>query len=133
MNHTTYPAIAIRPALRVDALASGGLGAITAAGAVLLAPLLGLPIGLLVGAGAFLVLFAGALLVLAARRPVPDGAAWAVVLVNVLWVVASVALVPMAAPTALGTAFLLAQALVVVGFAGWQSAALRRGAVPVAG
>ncbi|GAA1390428.1 hypothetical protein GCM10009613_30980 [Pseudonocardia kongjuensis] len=122
---TTRPAIAIRPALRVDALASGALGAATAAGAVPLAPLLGLPVALLVGAGAFLVLFAGGLLLLAARRPVPPGGVWAVVAVNVAWVVASVALVQVAAPTALGTAFLLAQAVVVAVFAGWQSAAGR--------
>ena len=45
MTISTHPVVTnLRAALRVDAVASGGLGLLTAAGAVLLGPLLGLPV-----------------------------------------------------------------------------------------
>lgn len=132
MTISTHPVTTnLRAALRVDAIASGGLGLLTAGGATLLGPLLGLPVPLLVGAGIFLVAWAGVLFLLAATHTVPRAGSWAVVAVNAAWVVASVAVAITAAPTVLGIAFLVAQALVVAVFARWQVVALRpTGAVP---
>jgi hypothetical protein len=118
----------LRAALLLDAAASGVAGGVMLAGAGVLAPLLGLPAMLLTVAGALLLPFALAVGLLARRAP-PRGLAWAVVAVNEAWVVASVALLVGAwvAPTALGVAFVLAQAGIVAVFALLQAHALRRG------
>lgn len=119
----------LRAALALDAAASGVAGAVMLAGAGMLAPLLGLPATLLAAAGAVLLPFALAVGLLARRVAPPRGLAWAVVAVNEAWVVASVVLLlgPWVAPSALGVAFVLAQAGVVAVFAVLQALALRRG------
>lgn len=128
MTISTHPVTTnLRAALRVDAVASGALGLLSAAGAVLLGPVLGLPVPLLVGAGLFLVVWAAGLLVLAATATVPRAGAWAVVAVNAAWVVGSVGVVLVVGPTALGVAFLVAQAIAVAVFVEWQLIALRAG------
>lgn len=118
----------LRAFLKLDALASGLLGALLAAAGAVLAEVLGLPVALLVPAGLGLVAYAGWLWYVATRPTVPRGAAWAVILLNELWVVASVVVVVAGwfSLTALGTGFVLGQAVVVVGFAAGQFAALRR-------
>ncbi|WP_019014996.1 hypothetical protein [Elioraea tepidiphila] len=118
----------LRAALALDAAASGAAGVVMLAGAGMLAPLLGLPATLLTVAGAALLPFALAVGLLARQAP-PRGLAWAVVAVNEAWVVASVVLLlgPWVAPTALGVAFVLAQAGIVAVFALLQAQALRRG------
>ncbi|WP_333673644.1 hypothetical protein [Elioraea tepidiphila] len=118
----------LRAALALDAAASGAAGVVMLAGAGMLAPLLGLPATLLTVAGAALLPFALAVGLLARQAP-PRGLAWAVVAVNEAWVVASVVLLlgPWGAPTALGVAFVLAQAGIVAVFALLQAQALRRG------
>lgn len=118
----------LRAALALDAAASGAAGVVMLAGGGMLAPLLGLPATLLTVAGAALLPFALAVGLLARRVP-PRGLAWAVVAVNEAWVAASVALLvgPWVAPTALGVAFVLAQAGVAAVFALLQANALRRG------
>jgi hypothetical protein len=118
----------LRRLLHVDAATSGAMGLLLPAAAPALAPLLGLPVALLRESGIALVPFA-ALLFWVARAPRPArGAAWAVVVANALWVVASVALLASGAvsPTALGETVVLAQAAVVAALAWLQSAALRR-------
>ena len=70
----------LRTALRLDAVASGALGVACAAGAAVLDDLLGLPAALLLGVGVFLVVYAAGLIGLAARRPIPRGGTWVVVL-----------------------------------------------------
>lgn len=119
----------LRAALALDAAASGAAGLVMLAGAGMLAPLLGLPAGLLTVAGATLLPFALAVGLLARRAAPPRGLAWAVVGVNEAWVVASIALLlgGWFAPTALGVAFVVAQAAVVAVFAVLQAIALRRG------
>ena len=84
---------------------------------------------LLAWAGAVLLPFALAVGLIARRPAPPRGLAWAVVGVNEAWVVASVVLLlgGWVAPTALGVAFVLAQAGVVAVFAVLQALALRRG------
>lgn len=121
--------LSLRAALALDAAASGVAGVVMLAGAGMLAPLLGLPAALLAWAGAALLPFALAVGLLARRAAPPRGPAWAVVGVNEAWVAASVALLlgGWVAPSALGVAFVLAQAAVVAVLAVLQALALRRG------
>ena len=98
----------LRRVLLADALVSGAAGALMLFGAALLAPLLNLPVALLVPAGAVLVLYAGALVWLA-RKPA-------------LWV----SLGGVFAPTQLGHAFIGVQIAAVLLFADLQYMALRR-------
>ncbi|WP_226363534.1 hypothetical protein [Pseudonocardia abyssalis] len=118
----------LRLALRIDAAASGALGVLSLAAAPLLVDVLGPPAPVLVGVGAFLVVFAAGLLVLASRRSIPRPAAWTVVLGNAGWVVASVLAVVLGgeALTGLGVAVVLVQAVAVAVFADLQWLGLRR-------
>lgn len=129
---STAAAASLRRLLHVDAATSGAMGPLLVLAAPALSPALGLPAALLREAGIALLPFA-ALLLWIARAPRPArGAAWAVVAANALWVVASVALLAsgLVSPTALGEAFVLAQAAVVAALAWLQSAALRRASGP---
>lgn len=118
----------LRLALRVDATASGALGVVGVAAAPLLSELLGPPAPLLFGVGVFFVVFALALVVLAARPVIPRPAAWMVVVGNSAWVVASVVATVAGwnALTAPGVGVVLAQALAVAVFADLQWLGLRR-------
>jgi len=118
----------LRLALKLDAVASGGLGLIAAMTAPLLAELLGFPSWLLAPLGLALVPYAALVWLTGTRARVNHSAAWAIVGVNALWTVDSIALVlagwlPL---TALGVAFVLAQAAAVALFAALQVAGLRR-------
>jgi hypothetical protein len=119
----------LRRALRLDAVASGAMGAAMALAAALLAGWFDLPAALLRGAGLALVPFAALLAYLAARDPLPRPAVLAVVAVNLVWVAGSllVLVVGWVEPTALGVAFVVVQAVAVAGFAGLQEWGLRRG------
>lgn len=129
-TRTTDGGRLLRLALRIDATASGALGVLGLAAAPLLADLLGPPTPVLFGVGAFFVVFAAALLVLAARRTVPRPAAWAVVVGNAVWAAGSVVATVAGADalTGLGTAVVLAQAAAVAVFATLQWTGLRRAA-----
>jgi hypothetical protein len=122
----------LRRVLLADALASGATGALALLAAAPLSGLPGLPAGLLRGAGAVLLPYAAAVAWLALRRsvPPPRAAVWAVVAINAAWAADSVGLLlsGWVAPTALGVAFVLAQAAVVAGFAVLQAAGVRAGA-----
>jgi hypothetical protein len=132
MTMASVPAVSrltgVRPALRLDAVASGGVGVLLLAFGWALDEPLGTPLALTLPIGLFLLLFAATLLVLAARPEVPRRAVLEVAAFNLLWVAASVVLVVSGwfGLTALGVAFLLAQAAVVGLFAGLQFAAVRR-------
>ena len=119
---------ALRRALLLDAAASGTMGVLLALAAGALQPLLGLPEGLLRWVGIFLIPFALFLVTSALRAHTPSGVVMMIVVGNVLWVLASVALVlsKAFAPTAIGTVFVLAQAVAVAVFAHLEHAALRR-------
>jgi hypothetical protein len=119
----------LRPALKLDAAASGALGVLALAAGTVLDGLLGTPLALLVPVGLFLVVFAAFVWGVGARRRINRKAAWAVVAVNALWVLASVVVLlagwfPL---TVLGVAFVLAQAAAVFLFAYLQLLGLRRG------
>ena len=121
-NHATP----LRRALLVDATASGTMGLVLLLGAGPLESLLGLPTSLLRPVGLFLIPFAGFLVWLARHADDLHGLIRAVVLGNVLWVVASVGLLVggWVTPTAFGTMFVLAQAAAVAVFAAVEHRAL---------
>ena len=116
----------LRVALLGDAAASGATGLLMAAAAGPLAPLLGLPEPLLRGAGLMFLPYA-AFVAWLSRRPAL-GLVRAVVALNLLWAADCVLLLAsgFVAPTGLGTAFVLLQASVVLGFALAQWAGLRQ-------
>ncbi|WP_448641853.1 hypothetical protein [Geodermatophilus sp. URMC 63] len=125
---TRRPLDLLRLALRLDAVVTGANGLAYLAAAPLLAGLLGVPPGTLRGLGAFLVVFAAGVALVAARPRVPAGAVEAVVGANLLWAAGSVAAVATDRfdLTAVGTAWVLLQAAVVASFAVLQAAGLRR-------
>lgn len=130
---TIGPSRFLRRALLGDALASGATGCLAFAGAGLLADPLGLPVTLLRYAGLALLPYAAAVAFLGTRTTIPRGAGWAVVAINVLWALDSIALLASGAvaPTALGVAFVAFQAAVVAGFAVAQAYGLRAAAASI--
>lgn len=122
---TATPRTLLRAALGADAAVTGLNGLAYVAVAGVLDPLLGVPATALRGAGAFLLVFA-ALVALLARAP-RTGAVRAVVAVNVLWALGSIAALVAGwyATTVLGSVWIVAQALVVAAFAAVQVYALR--------
>ena len=126
-QQTRTSLVSLRTALRLDAASSGAMGLLLLLAAGALAPLFDLPVALLRGSGLVLLPFAIALAWLSARKQIPRGWAWAVIIANVLWTVDSLLLpaIDWFAPSALGTAFVVAQALAVALFAGLQYVGLR--------
>ncbi|GIH02090.1 hypothetical protein Rhe02_01570 [Rhizocola hellebori] len=112
----------LRIALKADATASAAMGLLLLVAGGWLAEPLGVGKGLLVEAGIVLVVFAAFVLWTGLRAVPSRGAVRAIVVVNGLWVVASVATafaawLPL---TTLGTLFVLAQAAAVLVLALWQ-------------
>lgn len=130
MNFLRHPNL-LRHVLVADAIATGATALLLIAGAGLLAGMLGLPADLLRYAGFVLVPFVAFVAYAATRAPISRGAVWTIVIVNAAWVVASIVLLVSGyvAPTALGYAFVLAQALIVALFAELQALGLRRSIV----
>lgn len=131
----------LRLALRLDAVATAAVGVmmLLAAGVVIgdgrpFVNLLGTPFALLASAGLFLVAFAAFVWASGTRRRTSGTAAWTVVAINALWVLASVAVVATSlfSLTALGVLFVIVQAAAVALFAALQFFGLRRGR-PTAG
>jgi hypothetical protein len=118
----------LRNVLLLDAAASGATGLLLIAGAGLLEGLLGLPVVLMREAGLILVPYVAFVAWTGTRTEIARGAVWAVIAANVLWAVASVCLLVsgLVAPTALGCAFVIAQAAVVAILGELQYAGLRR-------
>lgn len=114
--------------LFADAVTSAAAGLLMLGGAGILAPLLGLPEPLLRIAGLSLLPFAALVAGVAMRGPVSRKAVMAIAVVNAAWVAGSVLVVlsNWVAPTMLGHAFVLTQALAVALFAALQAMALRR-------
>jgi hypothetical protein len=122
MSHIR-PSPFLRYALLGDALASGATGLLAFAGADALTGLLGLPQPLLRYAGLALLPYALVVGWLGSRSSVPRRAIWAVVAVNALWAVDSLALLASGwvAPMTIGATFVIFQAVVVAGFAAAQA------------
>jgi hypothetical protein len=128
----------LKLALVVDAITTAASGLVLALLGGGLASLLGLPASLLQVTGVILLPYAALVGYLAAREQVTAAAIWAVIVVNVLWAVDSIAVLftGWVAPTGLGTAFVIFQALVVGALAELQYFGLRasgRGHQPVSG
>lgn len=122
------PAPLLRQALIADAVASGATGLLTLLGGTVLAPLLGLPAGLLQGVGLVCLGWAVLLAWLARREMLAGWVVWLVIALNLLWAADSFLLLASGwvAPTALGVAFVAAQAVAVAGLAGAQWLGLRQ-------
>lgn len=118
----------LRVALKLDAAVSGANGAAYVVAAGPLGGLLGLSPSLLRAAGVFLVVFAALVWLAGSRRAVSRSAVIAIVSLNALWAIASVAaaIVGWDSPEAVGTVWIVVQALVVGGFAELQLVGLRR-------
>ncbi len=118
----------LRGALAIDAVASGVLGVLLASLPEQLARLLHLPETMLLYTGAFLVAYAAFVGLLATRERPPSLLVGLVIAGNALWVLQSVALAlsGLVAPTALGYAFVIGQALAVAVFAELQFVGLRK-------
>ena len=118
----------LRFALLADAVASGATGLMMIVGAELLTGLLGLPVALMRAAGLLLVPYVALVAYVGTRQNIPHGAVKAIIALNVLWVLSSAGLLVggFVAPTMLGYAFVIAQAVVVGVFAELQFVGLRR-------
>ena len=127
------PSTFLRAALIGDAAASGATGLLTGLGAGFCATLLELPEDLLRTGGLVLIPYAAAVAFLGTRESLSPGSVWAVIVANVIWVAASALLLlsGAVAPNALGYAFVIAQAVVVAGFADAQFLGLRRAVAPL--
>lgn len=113
--------------LLLDAWLTGANGLLYAAGGDWIAGWSGAPAVLVHGLGAFLLLVAAAVAVLATRRPVPRR--WLVALAgfNGVWVVASLDYAVVGGLDAPGVAWTVVQAAVVAAFAAEQLRLARRG------
>src|SRR3546814_5047143 len=109
-----------RRGLALDALRCAGRGVLCAAAAAPRAPLFGLPEGLVRGAGLLLLPLAAFIGGLASRPSPPPLLVWVVIVGNLSWGLESFVLVGQYGPsiTAIGTAFVAAQALTVPALAG---------------
>ena len=118
----------LRTDLLLDAAASGAMALLLVAGAGILGPFLGLPVSLLFWAGIALVPWTVLLVMLARRTQASRLLAYDVIVVNALWVAASLGIVigGLVTPNLLGTAFIVAQAVAGAGLTVLQMAGLRR-------
>ncbi|MCB1533163.1 MAG: hypothetical protein KDJ44_00220 [Rhodoblastus sp.] len=116
----------LRNVLVVDAAFSGASGITLAAAATPLAAAFGLPQGLVLGAGVFLLPYALFVGSLGLWAMLPRGLVWFVVAGNALWVVESLITLARSEPTQLGVAAIVAQATVVAAIAAGQWIGLKR-------
>ena len=122
----------IRPALLIDAAASGATGALMIAGATLLEGWLNIPVAVLREAGLVLVPYVAFVVIAATRPQISVRAVWTIIACNALWTAASFAILTVISPNPLGVAFVIGQALAVAALGVLQWAALRRSAISVA-
>ena len=120
----------LRLALTLDAVATGLTGALVLPFTGALAGLLGLPPALLAGASIVMLVYAAVLGWLRSRPALPRWAVWTIIVGNAVWALdcVALALLGMVEPSTLGVVFLIAQAVVVAGFAELQYFGLRRSA-----
>ncbi|MER5422474.1 hypothetical protein [Streptosporangium roseum] len=125
---TTDPYRLVRLALRLDAVVTAANGLAYLALAAPINDLLGLPVGLQYGIGAFLTVYGVAVWLIARPAAVNRGAVLVAVTLNALWTVVSVAELAIGGleVTTLGTVWVLMQAATVGGFAALQWFGLRK-------
>jgi hypothetical protein len=122
------PSLFLRRVLLLDAVATGATGILLLGGTGLLQSLLNRPASLMIYASMFCVAWAALVGFASARKQLTHNFVRAIVVGNALWVFGSLALLVSGyvAPTLLGYAFVIAQALVVGVFAELQYIGLRR-------
>jgi hypothetical protein len=116
----------LRRILALDSLSCAAIGLLMAFGASSLAPLFGLPEPLVRTAGLLLLPLAASIGWLATRPAPPPALVWVVILGNVGWTAESFVALAQHQPTALGTAFVAAQAAAVLGLAALEYIGLRK-------
>lgn len=129
MNTLAVPldrAAFLRNVLYVDAATCLLMGAVMSVDASALAGLLGLPSALLFWSGLCLFPVAAFMLWVATRVSPSRFSAWIAILGNFGWVAGSVLVLFVCSPLALGTAFVIFQAVAVVVFAELEIAGLKR-------
>jgi hypothetical protein len=122
------PSPLLRKALGLDALASAACGLVMAAGASPLSLLLGLPPALLTGAGLACLAWATFVGWTSRRDQLANALVWTIIALNTLWVVESAVILMLSwvQPTALGIAFIISQAAVLLALTEAQYIGLRR-------
>ena len=124
---TAHPSL-LRRALLAEIVVTGSAGLLLALAAGPLGDLFDLPVALLRIAGVFLLPYTAFVAYVATRAAIPRRGAWAIVGLNLAWAVASLLLLVTGwvDPSGIGIAFVVAQALIVAGFADVQYLGLRR-------
>jgi len=120
----------LRNVLRADALSCLACGLLQVVFTGQMAQLLGLPAALLAYTGEFLLVYAAAVAFVSTRDPLPRPLVWLLLTGNLGWAMACALLLfgGRAAPSMLGTAYVVAQALTVAVLAELQYFGLRRSA-----
>ncbi|HEX7882679.1 MAG TPA: hypothetical protein VF499_08080 [Afipia sp.] len=124
------PSLFLRRAFQADALFSGAAALMFVFGAGLFASLTNLPETFLRNTGLVLVVFALGVGYLASREMMPKAAVWAVIVINAVWTIDSIALLASGwvSPNLLGQAFIVMQAIAVGVFAEFEFIGLRKSA-----
>jgi hypothetical protein len=124
----------LRRVLIVDALTSGACGVAMFALADVFASLLQLPVELVREAGMILLPFAAFVGFVASRQEPARIAVWAIIALNIVWVVDSILLLftGWVAPNVLGYVFIVAQAAMVLVLADLEYMGLKRSAAVAA-
>jgi hypothetical protein len=133
VSHTPGGADMLRTTLVTNGISTAlcGLALLVAPGP--LAPLLGVPEpGVLAAVGAGLLLYAAGLFWTAAQQPISPAAAWTAIVMDVGWVIGSVALLEVGLLTPIGSGLVSLVAAVVLVFAALQYRGVRRLTHPVA-
>lgn len=116
----------LRRVLLADAATCVTAGLLMSMGAGVIAPLTALPPTLLLFAGLALFFVALVMAAVALREPLSIPGAWLVIVGNVGWVAGSLALMALLPLTALGMAFVFAQALAVAALTTLEIVGVRR-------
>lgn len=125
---TFAPSTFLRRVFLLDAVATGATGILLVTGTGLLHSLLNLPAGLMTYAGLFCIAWAALVGFLGTRAQLSAGAVWTAVIGNAAWALGSLVVLVSGyvAPTLLGYAFVIAQAIVVGVFAELQYLGMRK-------
>lgn len=126
-----HPSPLLKTALVADAVVSGGAAALQLAPGAALAGWLQLPNALLLETGLFLVAYVAMLAVLARSPRLPAALVLGVVAGNVAWAAGALGLAVWLAPSVLGIAYLVMQAVAVLVFAMLEYRGLERSASAV--
>lgn len=116
----------LRTVTLADAWLCGLNGIAYLAGAAVLDEVLGLATPWLLGLGGFLIVWAAVLVGIGARHPVRPGAVQEVALLNLAWVVGSIAVLLLGDLTTLGAVWCVLQAVAVTAFSVVQLRLVRK-------